>query len=128
TNDSGAGSLRQAITDANANTGTDTIAFNIAGAGVHTITPTTALPVITAPVIIDGYTQPGASMNTLANGDNAVLLIELDGTNAGGVISGLTITAGSSTVRGLVINRFTNHGIDLQTNGGNVVTGNFIGT
>ncbi|WP_342347573.1 DUF4347 domain-containing protein, partial [uncultured Nitrospira sp.] len=37
TNDSGAGSFRQAITDANANAGTDTIDFSIAGAGPHTI-------------------------------------------------------------------------------------------
>jgi hypothetical protein len=34
TSDSGAGSLRQAIVDANANPGADTIAFNITGAGV----------------------------------------------------------------------------------------------
>src|SRR4051812_42811607 len=34
TNDTGAGSLRQAIIDANANAGTDQISFNIAGAGV----------------------------------------------------------------------------------------------
>ncbi len=38
----------------------DTIAFNIPGAGVHTITPLTGLPQITDPVIIDGYTQPGS--------------------------------------------------------------------
>ena len=41
TSDSGAGSLRQAILDANANPGLDTIAFDIPGAGVHTITPAT---------------------------------------------------------------------------------------
>src|SRR5467141_4130270 len=70
TNDSGAGSLRQAITDANTTAGADTITFNISGAGVHTITPLTALPNITEAVTIDGYSQPGSSMNTLANGDN----------------------------------------------------------
>ncbi|HEY4760201.1 MAG TPA: DUF4347 domain-containing protein, partial [Thermoguttaceae bacterium] len=64
TADSGAGSLRQAISDANANAGLDSITFNIAGAGVHTISPTSALPTITSPVAIDGYTQPGASANT----------------------------------------------------------------
>ncbi len=61
TDDSGPGSLRQAILDANANPGTDTITFNIPGAGPHTIAPLTALPEITDPVIIDGTTQPGAS-------------------------------------------------------------------
>src|SRR5438552_16298734 len=80
TNDTGVGSLRQAITDANANGAdvVDTIQFAITDppAGVRTITPATALPFITTPVIVDGYTQAGSSSNTLANGDNAVLLIE----------------------------------------------------
>ena len=53
TDDSGPGSLRQAILDANATAGADTIEFNIPGAGVHTITPTTALPGITDAVTID---------------------------------------------------------------------------
>src|SRR5262245_6834328 len=60
TADSGAGSLRQAMTNANAHAGTDTIEFNIPGSGVHTIdVPTTQLPSITSPVVIDGTTQPG---------------------------------------------------------------------
>ena len=54
TSDTGAGSLRQAITDANANAGTDNISFNIAGTGVHTITLTSTLPHITDTVMIDG--------------------------------------------------------------------------
>ncbi|MEY2526922.1 MAG: trimeric autotransporter adhesin, partial [Verrucomicrobiota bacterium] len=137
--------LREAITSANNNAnvntdvvavgvyGTDTINFNIPGAGIHTISPGSALPDITDPVTIDGYMQPGASANTLAVGDNAVLLIELNGTGAGAGASGLVITAGSSTVRGLVINRFNSggggeSGITLQTGGGNTITGNFIGT
>ena len=37
TSDSGAGSLKQAILDANANSSTDTIDFNIPGTGPHTI-------------------------------------------------------------------------------------------
>src|SRR5947207_15931209 len=37
TNDSGAGSLRQAILDANANLGTDSICFSVPGGGVQTI-------------------------------------------------------------------------------------------
>jgi hypothetical protein len=127
-NDNGAGSLRQAIFNANTNTGIDTITFNISGSGVHTISPISALPTITDPLVIDGYTQLGASVNTLATGDNAVLLIELDGTNAGASANGLVINAGSSTVRGLVINRFSNNGVSVQTGGGNIIEGNFIGT
>src|SRR3989442_2742136 len=81
TADSGPGSLRQAILDANADASTNdvSIEFNIPGSGVQTIAPLSSLPYITHSVSIDGYTQPGASPNTLANADNAVLLIELSG-------------------------------------------------
>src|SRR5262249_51163528 len=71
TNDAGVGSLRATIQSANNDTTLDTIAFAIPGSGVHTISPLSALPTITNPVVIDGYTQPGARPNTLANGDNA---------------------------------------------------------
>jgi hypothetical protein len=67
----------------------DAIHFNISGGGVHTITPGTSLPNITKPVVIDGYSQSGASANTLAVGDNAQLRIRLDGSTSGG--AGLTI-------------------------------------
>ena len=79
TNDSGAGSLRQAIDDANASPGLDTIAFNIPLAGIHTIAPATELPAVSDPVLLDGYTQPGTSQNTDPIGTNAVILIEIDG-------------------------------------------------
>ena len=128
-NDSGSGSLRQAILDANGHGGLDNISFNIPGSGVRTITPATALPAITSPVTIDGYTQPGSSANTLEGGDNAVILIELNGANAGSGISGFTLGSGSagSTIRGLAINRFTANGIVVQSNS-NIISGNFIGT
>ncbi|NQT14577.1 MAG: hypothetical protein HQ582_17605, partial [Planctomycetes bacterium] len=129
TNDSGLGSLRQAILDANGTPGTDTIDFNIAGLGPHTIQPTSALPTITDPVVIDGYTQPGASPNSNPTGSglDTVLSIELDGSLVTGG-HGLRITAGNSTVRGLAIHSFPGIGILLQTNGGNAIEGNFIGT
>lgn len=88
------------------------------------IRPVAGLPVITNRVVIDGYSQAGAGVNTLTQGDNAVLRIELDGT-------GLRIGAGC-TVRGLVINRVPaigNGGYGLELGGNDaVVTGNFIGT
>ncbi|MCL1472975.1 hypothetical protein LAY57_20120, partial [Argonema antarcticum A004/B2] len=126
TNDSGEGSLRQAITNANAIAGTDTITFNISGAGPHTISPTSALPTITQAVIIDGYSQPGASKNTLAAGNDAVLNIVLDGTNAGNV-NGINLNASSSTIQGLAINAFQGEGIGIQSSN-NFIVGNFIGT
>src|SRR5437762_9013406 len=96
-NDTGTGSFRQAITDANNHSGLDTIAFDIPGTSIHTITPATPLPSITDAVIIDGYTQPGASANTLAVGDNAQLRIQLDGTTTAG--KGLLLVAFSTCSR-----------------------------
>src|SRR5687767_8409817 len=63
------GTLRQAIIDANANAnpGTvDLIQFTISGTGVQTISLLNELPEIAEDVTIDGYTQTGASANTLA--------------------------------------------------------------
>jgi hypothetical protein len=71
--------------DANGSGGLDTINFNIPGTGVHTITLASDLPTITDPVIIDGYTQPGATQNTLAVGENAALRIEVNGNSKGGL-------------------------------------------
>lgn len=116
TNDSGDGSLREAIDDANDNDGVDTINFNISGSGVHTIALTSQLPVITDPVIIDATTQSSCN----------VPCIELSGEN-GNISHGFDISAGGTTIKGLVINRFP-EGIYLHDNGGNTIAGNFIGT
>ncbi len=128
TNDSGAGSLRQAILDANAAPGADRITFNIPGAGVHTISPLSSLPPLTddAGVMIDGYSQPGSSPNTLAIGDNAMLLIELSGTLAGSFPVGIAVQSSSNSIQGLVINRFY-RGILVQRSS-NSVTGCFVGS
>jgi len=102
-NDSGAGSLRQAILDGNGSAGADTIAFNIAGSGVHTIVLATPLPNITSPATIDGYTQAGASPNTLPVGQglDTVLRIEITGgtgvTTCFGVLEGAAVVECSGT-------------------------------
>src|SRR5207237_3596523 len=59
TNDSGAGSLRQAIIDSNANAGADTISFNIPGTGPRIIRLASPLPEVSDTVTIDATTQPG---------------------------------------------------------------------
>jgi photosystem II stability/assembly factor-like uncharacterized protein len=118
-NDHGSGTLRQAIMDANANPGMDTIVFNIPGTGVHTINLLLALPEIIDPVVIDAATQPDYA---------GTPLIELNGsgTNAN---AGFRISAGGSTIRGFVINRFNSGpGIQLIGGSGNVIQGNYIGT
>ena len=101
-----AGDLRYCITQDNATPGANTIQFDIPGAGVQTINLTSALPAISNPVVVDGYSQPGAAANTLTVGDNAVLLVQLDGSSAGSGANGLTIDAGNCTVQGLVIDHF----------------------
>ena len=117
--------LRAAIQASNASPGADMIAFNIPGSGVRTIQPTSSLPPISEAVVIDGYTQPGASPNTLAAGSNATLLIELSGASWEG--SGLRITSGGSTVRGLVINGWPGRGVSVEA-GANSIEGNYVGT
>lgn len=116
--DSGDGSLRQAILDANASANRDTIRFAIPGAGVHTIAPLSALPPITDPVTVDGTTQPGYA---------GTPLVQLDGTSAGNC-DGLRITAGNSTLRALAIGNFQQAGVVLAEGDGNVLEGNFLGT
>jgi hypothetical protein len=96
---------------------------------VCTITPQSALPPITSPVFINGYSpQTGATANTSAIGasDNAVLKIQINGTNAGSTANGLGLSSGS-TVAGLVINGFGGNGVEI-TGSNNSLTGNFIGT
>ena len=133
TNDSGAGSLRQAITNANATPGVaDTIEFNIPGSGVHTIVLATPLPDITDDFEIRGFTQPGSSANTNGPGlpDNSVHLIEIDGTNSGGGIqAGVFRIAATAdfTIDGLVINRAPGAAIQVNSASG-TVTGCFLGT
>ncbi len=123
TADAGAGSLRQAILDANATPGADLIHFNIAGAGPHTISPLSPLPVISDPATIDGLTQPGASCAAWP----ATLQIEIEGSMTA-FAPGPTLTGGSSTIRGLVINRFFSYALGSSGAGHNVIECNYIGT
>lgn len=131
TMDSGAGSLRQAITDANANlngANADEIHFAIPTSdpgydvvtGAYSIRPGSALPLITDPLVIDGWTQPGW---------NRVPIIELEGSNIAASVSGLTIGTNSpdSTIRGLVVNRFLRSQIEVAAPRA-VVQGNYVGT
>jgi hypothetical protein len=128
TNDAGAGSLRQAILEANASlTASPRIAFAIAGPGPHTIAPVIDLPALTATgLVVDGYTQPGASANTLATGLDASLQVVLDG--EGARTYGLTLTGTGISVRGLVVHRFVLAGVRLLSCQSCVVEGNFVGT
>ncbi len=116
-NDSGAGSLRQAILDANANPGLDSINFNIAGPSLK-IQPQLGLPDITDPIVIDGSTQPGFS---------GAPIVELNGGKS--AVRALFVNAPGSTIRSLVINGFSTGAIIIGTAAaGSHVEGCYIGT
>ena len=133
TNDSGSGSLRQAVSDANGTPGVaDIIEFNIPGSGVQTIVLATPLPDMTDDFEIHGFTQPGSSPNTSGPGlpDNSVHLIEIDGTNSGGGIGAGVFRIGNTVnfvIEGLVINRAPGAAIQVIAGVGSVV-GCFLGT
>lgn len=114
TADSGPGSLRQAIVDANAHAGADEIRF-VLGA-VRTIQPLSELPPITGPTHVNGASQPGWA---------GLPLVELSGASAGAA-TGLRVAAAGSVVRGLVVNRFGRDGIAIES-GSVTVTGCWVG-
>lgn len=134
--DTGVGSLRRAIDSANTKEGLNIISFNIPGSGVHTITPSTPLPQITDATIIDGYSQPGSSSNTNDPGqsNNAVILIEINGTNSqpGNYGACININSSNVTIKGLAINRSPNAAIGIyyynQQPSGIKIEGNYLGT
>jgi len=118
-NDSGPGSLRQAMVNANLTNPPVAISFQIPGAGAHTIAVLSALPSVLGPVQIDGTTQPGYAVGQP--------VIELNGAGAGASV-GLRLSSSFSVVRGLVINGFGGGGVRIDGPGSNTVAGCFIGT
>src|SRR5258706_3278180 len=117
-NDSGDGTLRAAIEQANGDAGPDTIEFHIAGSGVKQIELMTALPEVTTSVTIDGTTQSGY---TSAGGP----LIWIDGSAAGNP-DGLVISGGHSTVKGLALTALFN-GVTLTSAGNDTIQACYIG-
>jgi hypothetical protein len=124
TNNAGAGSLRQAVLDANANGMTlDYINFNIPGVGPHSIV-LSSLIYLQYPVVIDGYTQPGA-FPASATGPARIKII-IDGNGSVGPW-GISIDGGC-TLKGLSIVNFGNDALAIwASNGPNVISGNYIG-
>ncbi|TAK12921.1 MAG: hypothetical protein EPO35_10865 [Acidobacteria bacterium] len=127
------GTLRYAINKANLQADANTISFAIAGAGPFTITPSTPLPAITQPVVIDGLTQTGSA--TFA--PKVFISGALMGAQAGvtiGQAPGFEVLASNSTVRGLGIQGFPGPGVYVASGGhnantieDNVITGNVFG-
>jgi CSLREA domain-containing protein len=125
--------FREALNAADAHFGPDTIAFNIPGTGVQTITWDSDAPEITEALTIDGFTQPGSSPNTNATGGlNAVPLIYLFAGPLAQSSYGLAIGADHVTIRGLAIDGFYD-GVLVGCGCGYklddvTVAGNYIGT
>ena len=147
-NNSGQGSLRQAISNANTLGGDAALAQsgrpagienavfmisngtsaaglraanNYFSAGVATIAPTSALPTIGAALVLDAQTQPGWTASPI---------IELNGAGAGaGSVKGLTLGSSSSgsTIRGLIVNRFSGTGVEINASSNDTIQGNWIG-
>ncbi len=121
-NDTGPGSLRQALLDANASPGPDLIRFSFTGSGAFVIAPRTPFPAVSGSVVIDGTTQPGYA---------GTPRIQIRGSILSPGTSCLVLEGGSSTVKGLAINRCgfgTGAGLRLQGSGGHTVQACFIGT
>lgn len=136
--DAGPGSLREAILRANATPAADRIAFAIPAADpgfvdadrdgrfdrgdYWSIAPASALPAVTRTLRIDGWSQRGP-------GYRGVPVVELNGTNAGAGVDGLTLRAhAGSTVRGLAVNRFDGNGISVHGGGRHTIAGDHLGT
>jgi hypothetical protein len=129
-------SLCDAITSANASPNSDVstpdeIHFNIPGAGPHIIMrdgPGQLLPAITDPVVIDGFTQPGSAPNSAGPSEEIDAIYQVVVSTLGFSDRAFELTAGKSTIRGLVMQGFQPHGILISGPGGNTISGNFIGT
>ncbi|MEM8890562.1 MAG: hypothetical protein AAGD28_21475 [Bacteroidota bacterium] len=119
--DAGAGTLRQAILDANTVTpaALDTIEFNIGGVGTKTITLLSVLPNITDSVFIDGSSDPAYAA--------FAPVIEVNAQNLFTWAFYLTGTARGSHIRGIIVNRCTASGIVILANN-TTVTSCFVGT
>ena len=133
TNDSGNGSLRQAITDANNHAGADNIIFNIptsdanydATRGVWVITPSTSLPQITD----EGLTIEGGTQATFIGSDTNPYgpEIVIDGSNNTGGY-GFNAEARGVAIGEFVINNFSNGiGIFFKNVEGGMIYGCYIG-
>jgi hypothetical protein len=130
TADSGAGSLRQALTSANLNPDFKKITFNIPGSCPQQINLNSALPAITKPVGIEGYTQAGSAVNNGSSSFDGTVCVFLVGGNS--IASGLRLQTQSvddeMSVRGLGFYGFSSQALLVSGPGKGSVRGNLFGT
>ncbi len=128
--------LRGAILAANGKPDHAVITFNIPGPGPFTIAPAGILPMLRNPagITIDGYTQPGASVNTDDAASRPVLKINVKGPGTTTTIEGLKLGSSFNTIRGLALYNWR-HAILADGSysttgevGSNTIVGDFICT
>ncbi|HWS72451.1 MAG TPA: right-handed parallel beta-helix repeat-containing protein, partial [Thermoanaerobaculia bacterium] len=119
TSDAGAGSLRDAIAQANNNLGADVITFNASVTG--TITLTTGQLYISDDLDVQG---PGASVLTVSgNNSSRVFYIYNSDALINVTLSGLTITQGTANIGGGVVDFGENLTLDHVTVTSNTASG-----
>lgn len=139
-NDSGAGSLRAAITSANATPGPQKIVFDITGscnvlANLPLVQLLTPLPDIVDTLEIDGYSQPGASPNTQTLGSDAVICVAMSHAFGSTLSHYLQVpanapAAASLTLRGIAFNAIAGSAtsaVRLRGGSDHIVQGNAFG-
>lgn len=127
--DGGMGTLRWALNQANADPNYSVIRFNIPGACPRVIAPSSELPLILSPIGLDGYSQPGSSVNTtvLGKATNATICVSLTGIN--GLQYGLRLPQSAGTtaqlgVRGMAFSFFSQAGVALEAGSSSSLVGN----
>ena len=116
TADAGPGSVRDAISTADSSGLGWTIDFQI-GTGSQTISPLSALPSITVPILIDGTSQPGYS------GTPLIFLRWRQGRPRARADDHRQWR----TIKGLIVSRFARAGILLSGND-NLIQNDYVGT
>ena len=119
TDDSGPGSLTQAVADANANSNASVITFDIPGSGPHTIVDADFSGYgLFHRTLVDGFSQPGSAPNTnpIDQPCNATLTV---------VVTAFGLSADGCVLRGVNVQGAT---VVLQVCTGSRVEGCFIGT
>jgi hypothetical protein len=117
--DSGPNSLRDAIGQANDSPGPDIITFNITdpvystGNGTYRITLDSPLPVITETITIDATTNSGFA---------GTPVVEIYGASIDGSGSGLALEADDSTIQGLELTGFDQHGVEIVGDNNRIIS------
>ena len=128
-NDAGAGSLRQAIINANQSSDSSEIRFNLTGNCPRVLAPTSLLPAITSSTSIVGYSQPGSARNESQYAFDGTLCIALTGVDT--LATGLAFATGDDeimTVEGIAFYGFTSEAVLISGSGRGNVRGNAFGT